>query len=298
MASAALVLALAGCRPIGPGTPTCGQLEDVDTGPGIDLTIARPSGESAPLNASELIQLQAVPSASWGVCVEELPVGWSTGIVVAEQGQAELTVASTDLGLPFLTATLTERCEVPERIEATVTDDDGPPRFMQIHDITAGIEVAVIPVAARHHDAAVTLTATLAERELRGIPIRVTLDASADDVTARIDRALQTGATAMVIDDGFLSHGQVELRDREQTRVLTAPLGRALAELGERADPEVYAATWWHPSAGSCVTYRIAARGPGALELPERIDGALGWLPLSELRDHLENAGYEIGSTP
>lgn len=296
LVAVSIALLLTGCRPLGPGTPTCGDLEVVDDGQGSAVLIVRPSGEATALDSSELIQLQAVPSAQWGVCIEELPPGWSTGILTAERGQAGLTVASTGLGLPFLTATLTEGCDVPADAQEVRAAGHGPTRFIEVHDITTGIEVVVIPVAARHHDAALALTATLSGREVRGTPIRLTLDAATDDITARMDRALEAGSNVVILDDDYLRRGEVELRSPDAARPLTAPLGRVLTELGDRADPEVYAATWWHPSPRSCVTYRITARGAGALDVPDRVDDALGLFPLAELRDHLDEAGIDLGT--
>ncbi len=293
-----VALATLSCGPVGPGTPTCGDLEVLDRDPGLDIMVTRPTGEATPLNAAELVQLQAVPRADWGVCVEELPAGWSTGAVTAERGRAELSVAASGLGLPFLTATVRDSCEVPETAQPVATDGDGPPRFVQVHEVTAGIDVAIVPVAARHHDAALTITATLTEREVRGTPLKVTLAADADDVTRRIDRALAAGSHALVIDDDYLRRGELELRSPTRTRALQAPLGRILTELGELTGPQVYRATWWHPSPRSCVMYTIAARGDGALEVPDQLDASLGFLPLAELRRHLEEAGYDLLTAP
>ncbi|TVP68848.1 MAG: hypothetical protein EA340_08155 [Nitriliruptor sp.] len=290
-----LGLVVLGCGPVGPGTPTCGELEVVHRGSDLEIMLARASGEATPLNAAELLQLQAVPAADWGVCVEELPAGWSTGLLAAERGRAELSLAAPSLGLPFATATVTERCEVPEDAQSVTSVEDGPPRFVQVHEVTTGIGVAVVPVAARHHDAALTLTATLTEREVRGTPLRVTLAASPEDVTVRIDRALEADSSVVVVDDDYLRRGELELRTTDRDGTVLAPLGRILAELGDGADPQVYRATWWHPSPRSCVTYSIAARGPGSLEVPEQLEEALGFLPLAELRGHLEDAGYELG---
>ncbi len=260
--------------------------------------VARPSGEATALNTAELLQLQAVPAADWGVCVEELPAGWSTGLLSAQRGRAELQVADPALGLPFLTATVTDACEVPERAKPVAAAGDGPPRFVEVHDVTGGIELAVVPVAGRHQEAAMTITATLTEREVRGTPLRVTLAADTEEVTVRIDRALEAGANVLVVDDDYLRRGEVELRSPDRTPALVAPLGRILSELGDRSEPQVYDATWWHPSPTSCVTYRITARGAGALELPDQLDEAIGFLPLGQLRDHLEDAGYDLAATP
>jgi hypothetical protein len=292
-----LALSLAGCRPLGPGTPHCGELEVVRGGPEPDILIARPTGEATSLNAAELLQLQAVPSADWGVCVTDLPAGWNTGLLTAERGRAELSLAATSLGLPFVRASVSDHCEIPEDARLTATSGDGPLRFVQVHDVTTGIEVAIVPVAARHHDAALTVTTILTDREVRGTPLQVALAAGNDDVTTRIDRALASGSNVLVVDDDYLRRGEVELRSPERSRAFVAPLGRILTELGERAQPQVYRATWWHPSPRSCIVYDITARGQGALEVPEHLDGALGFLPLAELRVELEESGYDLGAT-
>jgi hypothetical protein len=292
-----LAISLLGCRPLGPGTPHCGELEVVRGGSEPDILIARPTGEATSLNAAELLQLQAVPSADWGVCVEDLPAGWNTGMLTAERGRAELSLAATSLGLPFVRVTVSDRCEVPEDAQPIATSGDGPQRFVQVHDVTTGIEVAIVPVAARHHDAARTVTSTLTDREVRGTPLQVALAAGSDDVATRIDRALGTGSNVLVVDDDYLRRGEVELRSPQGSRAFVAPVGRILTELGERAQPQVYRATWWHPSPRSCIVYDIAARGPGALEVPEHLDGALGFLPLAELRGHLEESGYDVAAT-
>jgi hypothetical protein len=294
-----LALVATGCRPYGPGIPACGEVDVIAIADQVRVTVTDRTGEAAPLRSAQLIQAQAVPTAEWGVCVEDLPGGWQASMPQAAAGEVTLSLASPDLGLPFVTATLTEVCEVAPAAHRVASPVAGLDRFVAVEETAAGVRVTLVPVAARHDQAAYELATDLRERELRGNPVRTTLLASAaGPVPSRIQEALDLGEAAIVVDDEYLARGELELRVPDLGRPIVSRVGGVLAELAERAPPPRYLATWWHVGEGGCITYRVDAAGPAAASMADDLDASLGFFPLGDLRRQLAGADFELGETP
>jgi hypothetical protein len=294
-----LALVATGCRPYGPGTPVCGDVDAISIADEVRVTVTDRTGEAGPLRSAQLIQAQAVPTAEWGVCVEDLPGGWQVSMPRAESGLAEVSLASTSLGLPFVTATVTEACEVAPAAHRAASPRPELERFIEVEETSAGIRLTLVPVSARHDQAAYELATDLRERELRGNPVRITLQGSiAGPVPTRIEEALDRGEAVIVIDDEYVARGELELRVPDLGRPIVSRIGGILVELAERAPAPRYLATWWHVGEGSCITYRIDASGPGAAALADDLDETLGFFPLGDLRRQLAGAGFDLVETP
>jgi hypothetical protein len=290
-----VVVLLAACRPYGPGLPVCGDVEVVTVGDETRLTVTERTGEARTVRSAHLVQAQAVPTAEWGVCVDQLPTTWQATVPQPRSGAFDLRFFAPGLGDGFLSASLTPSCAPSPDATSEPTSVDGVERLVAVHDRSVGVRVVVIPVATRHEVAGVEVAAQLIARELQGNPVRVALSRPLEGTAAeRIQTVLDDGDAALVVDDDYELLGELELRVPDHARGIVSRLGGVLAELGERAEPPRYAATWWHVFDGGCVTYRFDASGPAAATVADDARRALGMFPLGELRRQLTGLGMTI----
>lgn len=290
-----LAVLLAGCRPYGPGVPVCGELELTGRGEGRHLRIEQTSGESTAIRSAHVIQVQAVPTTEWGLCLDDPPSGWMYAMPEPVSGEFGVVFVSGGPGSRFLTATLTETCDVPAAARREDSPREGIDRFVQVHDPGPRVAVVVISVAPRHDSAAFLLAEDLGQRSLRGNPIRTRFSPAAlGSVAERVEAALAAGDAVVVVDDPFLLDGELELRLPGEPRPFEGGLGTMLAELGDRVEPPAYEATWWHVTDGGCITYEFDASGPGAGTVVADAERALGFFPVGELRRALIELGYPL----
>jgi hypothetical protein len=293
--SITLAVVLAGCRPFGPGLPICGELGTAGAGDAAQLVVTDRSGEIVPLRASHLVQVQAVPTADRGLCIDELPRGWQVEMREPRAGEAALRLADPSLGGRFLDVRLVASCTPAEAARRTSAGTPEVERWVQVHDEGRRIHVTIVPVAERHRRDAWATAVSLIGRQLRGSSLRIEVAGTEKGpVEARIEDALQRGAAVLVIDDGGPVRGDLELRLPDLDRPIIGPLGEVLAELGQRARPPHYAATWWDIAEGSCAVYDIDATGAQVLTLEEDVARAIGSFPLDAVRRELADLGYDL----
>lgn len=286
---------LAACRPYGPGLPVCGDVAVITVGDESRLTVTERTGEARTVRSAHLVQAQAVPTAEWGLCVDQVPSTWQATVPQARSGAFDLGFFAPGLGDGFLTASLTPSCSPSSDATREPTAVDGVERLVAVHDRSVGVRVVVIPVATRHEVAGIEVAAQLIARELQGNPVRVALSRPLEGTAAaRIQAVLDDGDAALVVDDDYELRGELELRLPDHAGPIVSRLGGVLAELGERAEPPRYAATWWHVFDGGCVTYRFDASGPAAATVADDARRALGTFPLGELRRQLADLGMTI----
>jgi hypothetical protein len=290
----ALAALLSGCRTFGPGMPVCGELATTGTGDRAHLTVTDAAGETLPLRTAHLIQLQAVPTADRGVCVDELPHGWEAAMDEPRSGAATLWFASPGLGGRFLDVELTASCTPSEEAYRTSSGRPDVLRWMQVHEEARRIRLTIVPVAERHRHQAWDTAVSLIGRELRGNSLRIEVAGTEQgSVASRIADALAGGSSVLVIDDSVGPDGMLELRIAGVDRPVMGSLGEVLAQLGERAPPPRYAATWWETSAQGCVVYRFDATGPEVVSLEDDASRAVGDFPLDALRRGLVDLGLD-----
>jgi hypothetical protein len=294
-ATFAVAVMLSGCRTFGPGLPVCGELATTGTGEQAHLTVTDAAGETLPLRTAHLMQLQAVPTADRGLCVDELPRGWQAAMDEPRSGAATLWFASTGLGGRFLDVQLTASCAPPEEAHRTTSGSPGVKRWVQVHEESRRIRLTIVPVAERHRQQAWDTAVSLIGRELRGSSLRIdVVGTDKGPVGSRIEAALAGGSSVLVIDDTVGLDDMLELRIAGLERPIMGSLGEVLAQLGERAPPPRYAATWWEASAQGCVVYRFDATGPEVVSLEDDASRAVGEFPLDALRRGLVDLGHDL----
>lgn len=267
---------LVGCGNLGPDSPTCGfDMEDI--------------------SVEIILELQAVPSAEVGSCLNELLDGWEYAPLEAEQGRATFSLNSDRLGFGFLQVTLTPVCEADGSLQPG-QPYSGVDVFMDVEVAPQPVRVMLVPVAERHREYAASLAVALGDLGLGGREIRLEMDASNLSAPDRVRAALDRGRYVLVFDDRDVSNETVELRFPEDP---VAQSGLGLQTAVSRIDdhlPELrYRGSWYHVFAGGCITYDIDAAGSGVQTLEADIRQVVGFYPLGELRRAAADAGFVVG---
>jgi hypothetical protein len=250
-----------------------------------------PSGD---ISSSNVMTVQAVPTAKYTPCLEELRLGWDSVEWFAERGRAGIEIFKNFE--PFLTATVTETCDVSEAVAV----ESGYPdiqRFDDIESQQAELEIVIVPSGEQPLGAARQLVEELNGIQIDDRPVTYTVDSAIDDpVGSRSELALSRGAYVWIIDELDVEEGTVQLRSQP-----AAATGRGLEpddalDLIEDVAPDVfYRGSWFFTFEGGCITYEFDANGILAETVAADADDALGFYQAEELRQGARDAGFDVG---
>lgn len=245
-------------------------------------------------NAATILHVQAVPTAKYTPCLDELRLGWDSVHWFAEDGEAGIEIRKS-LNT-FLTATVTESCDV-SGAEAVAHGQPDIRKFEDVEFEETDINIVIVPSGDEPLTSARALVKELAGVEIDDRPVRFLIDGHLlQSVTARVDIAQSRGDYVWIIDELDAEEGTVQLRSDN-----AAAIGRGLdpsdaLDLIEDVVPEVhYRGNWYFTFDGGCITYEFDATGTLAETVAADAEDALGFYPASELRQYAEDAGFDIG---
>lgn len=271
----AVALLASGCaNQLGPGTPEC--VDQITNVPG-----------------AVIIQLQAVRDARWGICIEELKVGWEYERQEAKLGEATFWLSSDRMGDRFAAITLAPSCD-PAGAIRSVAPQPEMERFVKIDEQPGPIQIAVIPVAPRHASYAAGVLAQLAGMTIEGRPVTSFVPVSNASPAIQIERALANGQVVLVVDDREEATNSVEMRRSGGDPMVGVTVEEAMEVVEDELGHPRYTAQWYHVFSGGCITYDIDASGAGAETIAEDLDDVLGFYPLAELLEGARAAGFEF----
>ncbi len=271
-----LVLTAGSCaQELSPGTPEC--IDDF--------------GER--IGAVMMLQLQAVPDARWGACIEELKVGWEYEPQEAELGLARFWLSSDRMGTQFVEVALRESCDMSG---AVPTRQPWPEleRFVRVLEQPGPIQIAIIPVAPRHAGYVASVLAELDGVTLEGRPIAPLVPVSNAPAAVQIEQALGNGQIVLVADDREEASQTIELRRPGKGAEVGIDLEDALEEIEDDLGQPRYRAEWFHVFEGGCIVYRIDAKGAGAESVVQDLDEVLQFFPLREFREAVRAQGLDV----
>lgn len=274
LAALAFTAGACGADVVGPGTPECAD-------PGEEISTAT------------IMQLQAVPDATWGPCINELRVGWKYEDQFAESGRAVFWLDSDRVGERFVEIELSAACDPGAAAPAGNPEPDVE-RRVRVFEEPGELLVAVVPVAARHVGDARALATSVTGRKVRErtlVPFVVEPDRPVAD---RILEAQRTVGFVIVVDDAEISSGTVELRRPRHEPEQGISLEDAIEEIEDDLDRPAYRAEWYHTFDGGCIVYRFDAEGAGSSLIDVEISDAIGFYPLGELRRAARDAGFDV----
>lgn len=271
----------------------CGGGPRLGTGnPACDL-------EFSEVGTATIMQAQAVPSAAWGPCIADLAPGWELRNTEPRSGRAGFALDSDRVGADFLDVSLVESCEPPEAATHATPPNDEIERLVLERETTAPLPVTVVAIASRHVDTAFAIAKDLLDTRVDGHRISVHTATSTTDPAAVITQALAEDRFVLIVDDHTLTADLLELRHPADPRAVRVDdLEHLLEEIAEGVDAPTYDATWWHLFPGGCVVFEFDARGSGAEVIAQRIQTAVGFYPLDDLRQYAAESGVVYGAVP
>ncbi len=246
------------------------------------------------VSSSHILTVQAVPTARYTPCLNELRLGWDSVEWFAESGRAGFEIAENFD--PFLTATVTESCDVSE---ARPVDWDHPDieRFEDIEAQQAALEIVVVPSGPDPLVAASALVEDLDDVQIDDRPVTYVIDTTIDaSVGSRVEAALARDAYVLIIDELDVEEGTVQLRSNDPAATARGLEPDDALDLIEDMAPGVfYRGRWYFTFEGGCITYRFDATGILAEAVAADADDAFGFYPAHELRQGARDAGFDIG---
>lgn len=270
----ALGLLLTACGRLGVGVPGC------------ETVVRDPS-------TAIILSLQAVPTAEYAPCVNELKFGWNGPHFQAESGLAETWITNSNM-TTFLTASLTESCDIGDAIQVASTDR-GVERFEDIETIEPELIVTIIPSGESSVAYARDLVDGLRATEIRERLVLFRIDADESlSVGDRIDRAFQDGEFVWLVGELDAEEGTLELRSSAGVTARGVSVDTALDRMEDVVEEVVYRGNWYLRFEGGCITYEFRAKGRLAETIAADAAAAFGLYPLDGLREIGENLGYEI----
>jgi hypothetical protein len=269
------------------------------TGCGGVLGVGLPECEEVPRRptVAMILSVQAVPSAEYAPCIDELELGWDDVFFEAESGRAEFTITETIQ--PFLTVTLTPTCSVL---------GDGPfdtayediQKWEDVRDrVTDEVRVVLIPTGERPLVRAAAIAREYAGTEVEERLIDFTVDIDLGlDVRDRVSRALFDADFVWIIDELGAVENVVEVRAPSAQVTRGSTPDDAIDQMGRYVREPVYDATWYYTFVGGCITYEFSAEGRVAETIEDDVEQAVGFYDLDALRDLARRNGVDIEQAP
>ena len=270
-----MALALSACNNLGLGEADCSDPAD-------------------DVSSSNIMTVQAVPTAKYTPCLNELRLGWDSVDWFAENGRAGIKIIESFN--TFLSATVTESCDVSEAVAV----ESGYPDIQRFEDIElqpTAIEISIVPSGEQPLSSAQSLVEELAGIEIDDRPVTYTIDDVIDEpVSSRVELALSRSEHVWIIDEVDVEEGTVQLRSNNSAAIGHGLQPRDALDLIEDVVPDVsYRGTWYFTFDGGCITYEFDANGILAETVAVDAEDALGFYPALELRQFARDLGFNIG---
>jgi hypothetical protein len=270
-----LALVASSCANLGLGEAACADSE-------FDVTSAT------------ILNVQAVPTAKYTPCLDELRLGWDSVEGFAEDGRAGIRIKkSFDT---FLTVTVTETCDVSNAVavDAGYADIE---RFEDIELQPTDIRIAILPSGQQPLSASRSLVRDLVGVEIDDRPVTyVIYDDLEQSVSSRLELALSENDYVWILDEVDVEEGTVQLRSNNSAASGHSLQPRNALGLIEDVVPDVfYSGDWYFTFDGGCITYEFDADGTLAETVAADAEDAIGFYSAAELREWALDAGFNIG---
>jgi hypothetical protein len=272
-AVALLALAASACATLGREYPRCDF-------PFVDVPI------------SIIMEIQALPDASYGPCLNDLAPGWTYHHMQHQSGRVNFWLDSDRLGDRFVEVTMTESCD-PGSAASRAHPNSDIDRFVDATAELRPIDLTVVPIGPTAQDYAVEIGIELAEIPVRGRPLRIRLDNSGEPAEA-IERARSRGDFIISVDDLDYRQDTVQIWVPGEATGDAATLAEAVDTIEGRVEEGSYRATWFHLFDGGCVTFEFDADGSGVETLVTDIEATIGFADLADLKEKAAAAGFVL----
>jgi hypothetical protein len=241
-----------------------------------------------------ILNVQAVPSAKYTPCLDELRLGWDSVEGFAEDGRAGIRIMkSFDT---FLTVTVTESCDVSNAVavESEYADIE---RFEDIEQQPTNIRISIVPSGPLPLSRSLSFVARFAEVEIDDRPVIYTVEDDLDrSISYRVEGALSENEYVWIVDEVDAEEGTLQLRSNNSAASGHGLQPEEALDLIEEIVPGVfYRGDWYFTFDGGCITYQFDAEGTLAETVAADAEDAIGFYSAFELREFARDAGFNIG---
>ncbi|MCP3993986.1 MAG: hypothetical protein GY722_02830 [bacterium] len=274
LALVVLALAAGGCSSLGLGEASCLPPE-------------------RGVSAANVLTIQAVPTAEYTPCLDELPLGWDSVEWYAEDGRAGFKITRSIS--PFLTVEVTESCDVSGAIRV----DSGSPdieRYEAIESQATEIGITIVPSAFRPLLSARLLVESLEGTEVDDRPVVFTIEEDLGrQVGERVDEALFSNDYVWVIGELGAEEATIEMRSNDPGAIARGVSSTVALELIGGSVPNVlYRGDWYFVFDGGCITYEFNATGRLAETVAADAEEAIGFYPASLVMEEMKRQGLDL----
>lgn len=243
------------------------------------------------ISATMILQLQAVDTARYAPCLNDLNAGWSYEDLVATRGMSRFWLNSDRFGSRFLTVTLADVCDVSDLPEVAgrrtdVTD------FRKVQLVGSGVTIVIVPEIARVSAYATTIEAELEAREINHRQVFVVFDRTDRPLADKVAEAARRNRPVIVVGEEDAESGTASLRmptDEQPARGLE--LEDVIERLEDRLEGPSFTGRWVRVFDGGCIEYVFDASGVGVDRLAEEVERAVGLYPAGDVRQTMRDMG-------
>lgn len=243
-------------------------------------------------SGSMVLQMQAVDTAEYVPCLNDLKAGWSYEDLVPERGLSRFWLDSDRLGSRFLEVSLTPSCEVGSATEVGTDPESGVTEFRDVELVSSTVTMVIVPTTGREVDYAGFIEAELEAREISDRRVFVVFDTSDTPLAEKVVAAATRDRPIIIVNeqDAIDETATLQMPDESQS-VRGLDLDDLFERLERRLPKPSFDGTWFRVFEGGCITYEFDAEGPGVDRLAEDVEEALGLFPAAEVRRVLRAAG-------
>jgi hypothetical protein len=239
-----------------------------------------------------ILQMQAVDTAEYVSCLNDLKAGWSYEDLIPEHGKVRFWLDSDRLGSRFLEVTLTPSCELGSATPVGGNLDDTVAEFRDVELVGSIATMVIVPVTGHEIAYARMIEAELEARKINDRTVIVVYDTGDGPLADKVATAARNDRPLIVVDEQDAQARTATLRMPAESQSMR---GLDFDELFDRLDrllpkPSL-TGSWFKVFDGGCITYEFDASGTGVDRLAGDVEEALGLFPAGEFRRFLQDEG-------
>lgn len=237
-----------------------------------------------------LLQMQAVDTAEYVPCLNDLKAGWSYEDLIPARGKSRFWLNSDRIGGHFLEVTLTPSCDVGSATRVAGLHDVDEYRDVKL--VGSSVTIVIVPVTGREADYARSIESELEARQINDRNVFVVFDTSENPLADKVAEAARRDRPIIVVDeqDALARTATLQMPGETQS-VRGLKLDRLFDRLEDRLPEPSFVGTWYRVFEGGCITYEFDAEGTGVDRLAEDVEEALGLFPAGVVRQAMRSAG-------
>ncbi len=239
-----------------------------------------------------ILQMQAVDTAEYVPCLNDLKAGWSYEDLIPEHGLSRFWLDSDRLGSRFLEVSLTASCDIGSATPVAGGPNQDVSEYQDVELVGSNATIVIVPVTGRESDYAHTIEDELEARQINGRTIFAIFDTSDLPLADKVAAAARRDRPIIVVDeqDAAARTATLQMPDEMQS-VRGLELHDLFDRLEGRLPKPSFVGMWYQVFEGGCITYEFDAEGPGVDRLAGDIEEAIGLFPAGEVRRVLRSAG-------